>query len=144
MLYTRSAQYAIRALALLASEPRDNYVPIRDVARSARVPLPFLAKIMQVLARSGLVDSRRGPGGGVRLARAPHAVTLEEIVVAVDGEDSVRECVLGLPHCADTNPCPVHEVWKQVRPTLRRQLHDRSLADIGPGKAPKRLRSRRP
>lgn len=143
MLYSRSAQYAIRALAVLAGEPPGEFVPIQELARSAGVPLPFLAKIMQTLARGRLVISRKGPGGGVALARPARNVTLAEIVCAVDGDDPVRECVLGLPRCSDRSPCPVHDVWKEVRATLRRSMHERSLADIGPGKAPARIRTRR-
>jgi Rrf2 family protein len=140
MLYSRSAQYAIRALALMANESWDACVSIQEIARSARVPLPFLAKIMQTLAKCGIVVSQKGPGGGVALARPPQAVTLEEIVIAIDGDGIMRGCVLGLARCSDRNPCPVHEVWKDVGVTLQRRLHDRTLADIAPGKIPMRRR----
>lgn len=143
MLYSRSAQYAIRALAVLAGASRGAFIPIQDLAHSAGVPLPFLAKIMQVLARSRLVVSQKGPGGGVALARPPAGVTLEAIVRAIDGDDAVSECVLGLPRCSDRSPCPVHDVWKDVRATLRRRMHDRSLADISSGELPARARRSR-
>jgi Rrf2 family protein len=110
MLYSRSVQYAIRALALLANQPSQQFVPIPDIARAARVPLPFLAKIVQNLAHKGLVTSRKGPGGGIALARPPAAMTLAEIQRAVEGEDRVGRCVLGLPRCSDHNPCPMHDV----------------------------------
>jgi Rrf2 family protein len=110
VLYSRSAQYAIRALAVLAAEPPGQFVAIKQLSRIAGVPLPFLAKTMQALTRSGILCSRQGPGGGIALARSAGEVTLDDIVRVIDGDDPARGCVLGLARCSDRSPCPVHDV----------------------------------
>jgi Rrf2 family protein len=144
MLYSRSAQYAIRAMAHLATLPPGNYRRVRDVARDTRVPEPFLAKIMQMLARHGLVRSQKGRGGGVALARSPRRVTVDDIVHAVDGQDPGEECLLGLAHCSDAAPCIVHAVWKSLRAELDRTLHERTLADVVEHSVQRRVHKRRP
>ncbi len=130
MVYSRSTQYAIRAMAHLAAHKGDEFVRTQDIARSTGIPLPFLSKITQALARHGLVDSMRGRGGGIHLMRSPREITLEDIVLAVDGTEIGETCVLGLPRCSDDAPCPVHEVWKGLRAQMRRSLHERTLADL--------------
>ena len=148
MLYSRSTQYSIRALAHLATLPPHTYVPIRNLARSAQAPRPFLAKILQMLTRRGLLSSQKGPGGGVSLARNPAEIRLEDVVFAVDGVELSHRCVLGLPRCGDASPCAVHDIWKGLREALCQALHDRTLADLAPAAAPpepgsKRARARR-
>ena len=144
MIYSRSTQYAIRAMARLAALPAGTFVPVRDLAHDAQVPLAFLAKIMQTLTRRGLLASQKGPGGGIALSRAAAAITLEDIVVAVDGQELVSTCILGLQRCSDASPCVVHEEWKRLRNELQRSLHERTLADIVPaGPATRRRKSAR-
>jgi Rrf2 family protein len=130
MLYSRSTQYAIRAMSYLASQPRTAYTPIREVAEATRVPLPFLAKIVQTLSRRGLLSSQRGRGGGVALSSPPADILLEDIVHAVDGTDLSTMCVLGLAKCSDTAPCAVHDLWKGLRQSLLRTLHAKRLSEI--------------
>jgi len=143
MLYSRSAQYAIRAMAHLATLPPAMYQPVRDVALKTRVPEQFLAKIMQMLARRRLVRSQKGRGGGVALALPPQRITVDDIVHAVDGEDPGKECLLGLTHCSDAAPCIVHEVWKSLRVELDRTLHARTLAEVVEQSPRRRARKRR-
>ncbi|MFQ5601122.1 MAG: RrF2 family transcriptional regulator [Candidatus Krumholzibacteriia bacterium] len=140
MVYSKSTQYAIRAMAQLAIAAPGEYVRTRDVARSSGVPLPFLSKITQELARHGLVQSLRGRGGGICLTRPPREITLADIVMAVDGEDVTGSCILGLPKCGDESPCPVHEEWKKLRAHFRKTLHERTLADLAQSLKAKRRR----
>jgi len=144
MLYSRSAQYAIRAMAHLATLPPGIYEPVRDVARKTRIPQQFLAKIMQTLTRRKLVRSQKGRGGGVALACPPQRLTVDDIVQAVDGQDPGKECLLGLAHCSDAAPCIVHDVWKSLRVELGRTLQSRTLADVARhSPAPPKRRKRR-
>ncbi|MFN0152442.1 MAG: RrF2 family transcriptional regulator [bacterium] len=142
MLYSRATQHAIRALTHLVTIPAGTYVAVRDVANATRVPLPYLAKIMQSLARGGLVASRKGPGGGVALRRGAARITLAQIVDAVDGNGVFTGCLLGLQRCSDASPCAVHEVWKTLRETLRQELHELTLAEIAPAQRPDSRRTR--
>lgn len=139
MLFSKPCQYAILAMTYLAQQPAGRLTAIREVAESANVPLPFLAKIVGSLARSGLVLARRGPNGGVALALPPEEITVGDIVGAIDGPLERAGCVLGFPECGDANPCPVHDSWKRVRVELQQTMHDRKLSSL-----PRRSGTRRP
>ena len=126
-IYSKSTQYAIRALIQLARAGEGEFVRTADVAGTSDVPPPFLSKIVQALTRAGLVQSLRGRGGGICLTRSPATIALDDIVAAVDGKDLTRECALGLSICSDIAPCPIHDAWKKVRESLLLELHEQTL-----------------
>ena len=143
MLYSRSSQYAIRALSHLAVVPVHTYVPVRTLARDAQVPMPFLAKIMQQLARRRLVSSHKGPNGGVALSRQASEISLEHVILAIDGLEMSRDCILGLTRCDENTPCAIHDVWKALRAQLCEALHERTLADVAATIRPRKRASNR-
>jgi Rrf2 family iron-sulfur cluster assembly transcriptional regulator len=81
----RKAQYAICGVFDLAYNGQGEAVQIRAISERQAIPARYLEQIFQRLRRAGLVTSKRGPGGGYRLARAPEAITLREVVEAVEG-----------------------------------------------------------
>jgi Rrf2 family protein len=103
---------------------------VRDVAKDLDVPFPFLAKIMQQLAKQGLVNSQKGRGGGVQLARAAQDITLLEVVEAIDGLELTRRCLLGLPDCSDDDPCQLYGQWGRIRGEIVTMLEDQTLAGL--------------
>ena len=128
MIFSRACEYGIRAMLYLASQPNRQPMLIRDIAAEIHLPFPFLAKVVQILARHGLVSSQKGRGGGVSLCRAAEAITLLEVVEAIDGLDLTKRCVLGLPACSDAAPCPLHGQWAGIREGIVRMLGEQSLA----------------
>jgi Rrf2 family iron-sulfur cluster assembly transcriptional regulator len=117
MIFSRPCEYAIRALFCLADAPV-GALRADQIALAEDIPLPILSKVLQDLVRKGLLDSRRGPGGGFRLSRRPELILLRDVVAAIDGLDHFYLCVTGLPGCSDEAPCPLHEMWKQMRANL--------------------------
>jgi len=89
----RKTDYALVALAHVASEG-DEGTPIsaRAVANSYGLPRALLAKLMKELHRAGLLESIRGAGGGYRLARAAEAITLSQVIAAIEGPVQVALC----------------------------------------------------
>ncbi|MGH9666949.1 MAG: RrF2 family transcriptional regulator, partial [Bryobacteraceae bacterium] len=71
MIYSRAAEYAIRAFVQLAGAPSGQYVMVKEIAAQSDVPAQFLAKILQQLVRRGLLRSSKGPTGGFLLRVAP-------------------------------------------------------------------------
>ncbi len=130
MLLSNRCQYALRAALHLSAAPAGRFVPAREIASALDLPLPFLSKIAQTLVRADLLRARRGPDGGLALARPASAISLRDLVVATDGPDLFRECVLGLPGCNDVRPCPVHAMWVAERLRLDAMFRDASLADL--------------
>lgn len=104
---------------------------LRDIAGAGRAPQSFLAKIFQKLARHGIVRSLRGAVRGYVLARPLKEIKLKEIVLAIEGPDLFERCIFWSDRCADSNPCPLHEQWKQIKQKSFGKLMDETtLADL--------------
>lgn len=130
MLYSRPCEYALRALTYLSSHNQGELSRVHEIAASEDLPAPFLAKLLQQLARTGILTSVKGPKGGFGLARRPEDITLIEVVSAVDGTDSFNRCAVGLSECSDTSPCPLHDTWKPLRTKITDYLSEQTLADL--------------
>jgi len=140
MLLSRSCEYGLRAALYLAGRQDRDFVPIRKISDALGTPYPFLAKIAQTLIGAGLLTSVRGPNGGVALARPSSEITLEDVVLALDGPAVFTECVLGLPGCGDRQPCPLHAEWARTRDQARRMFAAATLAETAERVRTERLR----
>ncbi|MCL5270636.1 MAG: Rrf2 family transcriptional regulator [bacterium] len=130
-LISRTAQYALRAMTLLAAQ--DGRMTVKQLAQAVGAPQPYLARIIMNLADEGMIDARRGPGGGLKLGRDPFDINLMDIVQCFDGNSLFEECCLGLPGCSDSlEKCPVHETWGQLRQQIATWWRETSLADLSP------------
>ena len=129
-MFSRTAEYAVRAMVVLANQPPGRLTGAREVSQAEQIPGAFLWKILQNLARRKLIRSFKGVRGGYELARPAAEIKLEDIVEATDGEDVVGGCVLGLAECSEDNPCPLHDSWKEVKAKLTEMLEQTTLADL--------------
>lgn len=127
---TRAAQYAIRAMTYLAANARGTLVPVHEIADREQIPFHFLAKLAGRLARAGLVQTFKGPSGGLRLAQPAARIRLLQIIEAIDGPEFMQGCFLGLPVCDATNPCVMHDSWTAARTRMREEFAQISLADL--------------
>lgn len=139
MLYSRTCEHAIRALAYLASRPAGNLCLVDEIAEAEDLPRPFTSKILRDLVRAGLLTSSRGPGGGYALARDPEDVSLLEIQQIIDGAGHLDRCVVGLAACNEFAPCPLHDEFKPLREKIRTYLSGTTLEQMS--KALKRKRA---
>ena len=130
MLFSKACEYGIRAMLYLALQNADHPIQVKQIARDLRIPLPFLSKIVHTLARNGLIESHKGPGGGVALAHRPTDVTLLQVVEVIDGLGLFTACALGLPNCTDDFPCPLHEQWGKLRAGIHTMLAGRTLSEV--------------
>ncbi|MFB3777425.1 MAG: Rrf2 family transcriptional regulator [Bryobacteraceae bacterium] len=130
MIYSRSAEYAIRAFVNLSRVPEGKYAMVKHIAQEEGIPTHFLAKILQQLARKGLLRSSKGPTGGFTLRRKASEVSLMNIVEALDGLGDYEKCASGLAECSDDMPCGMHDSWKLLRSRIMDYLKQTSIADI--------------
>lgn len=130
MLLSKACEYGLRAALYLASLDEDGYVSIRTISDKLDISFPFLTKIFQQLNEAGLLESHRGPSGGVAFTKPTDEISLYEIVVAIDGADLFEECVLGLPRCGEDKPCPIHDRWADERTRLKALFRQHALADM--------------
>lgn len=130
MILTRGSQYAIKALVMLALQPRDTALMCRDLADTLQIPYPYLSKLMQQCARLGLVGASRGRSGGYWLEDTAIGMSMLQLVEAINGERTTRECLLGLKDCADDSACVMHCEWKPVKEGLLALLQDQTLGEL--------------
>lgn len=130
MIYSRSAEYAIRAFVHLASVPEGKYAMVKQIAEDASIPSHFLAKILQQLARKGFLRSSKGPTGGFSLRLPAPDISLIMIVDAVDGLTDYERCPAGLAECNDLAPYGMHDSWKALRSRIMEYLERTSIEDL--------------
>jgi len=129
-MLSKRCEYGLRAMLYLASLDHTGYVSIGTISDELDISFPFLTKILQTLNDAGLLDSRRGPKGGVALTKPADDVTLYEVVVAIDGDNLFQECVLGLPNCSEAEPCPLHTQWEEERERVEEMFRNATLAEL--------------
>lgn len=130
MLLSKSCKYGLRASVLLAALDRNSYVSIRELSNELDISFHFLTKIFQKLNAAGLLDSRKGVNGGVKLSIPANRITFMDIVVAIDGTCSMNDCILGLPGCGEKKPCPMHDQWSAIKSGLLNMMHKVSISDL--------------
>ncbi len=138
-MISQTAEYALRAVVLLGSQS-GRPVTTKEVARASQVPAGYLSKVLQSLGRSGLVESRRGLGGGYVLSRPLDQLTVYDVVQAVDPLKRIHHCPLRLSAHAE-RLCSLHQrlddavamleaYFKQT--TIAALLNDRTAPQPGP------------
>ena len=129
-MMTKTGLHAVRAMAALAKLPDGAFAGAYHLARKIGAPQNYLAKLLQTMAREGLVVSQKGLGGGFRLARDPERITLLEVIEPIEHVSRWSECMLGRSECSERNPCVVHHQWKRVRDGYIRLLEGTTIADL--------------
>ncbi|TFG66054.1 MAG: Rrf2 family transcriptional regulator [Gemmatimonadales bacterium] len=130
MLYSKTCERAIRALAYLAARPVGDLCLVDEIAEAEEMPRPFTSKILRDLVKAGLLTSSRGPGGGYALARDPEEVPLLEIQRIMDGAGNLDRCAVGLAACNEFAPCPLHDQFMPLRKAIRAYLEETTLAEM--------------
>jgi len=128
MRITKAAENAVHAMAQMA---RGGGVGLAaDIARALGIATTYAAKILQQLARSGLLVSRQGRGGGFSLALPPERITLRMIVEAIEGETAINECLLRSPRCPNIKRCRLHRALSEAQDRFLEVFEDWTLSDL--------------
>jgi Rrf2 family protein len=131
MRLSRETDYALQGLVFLARQGDDAVVPLADIAATQNIPAAFLSKILQKLARHGLIRSYRGSRRGYSLGRAAGRITVGEILHATEGPDLFTHCAFGHHTCSgDQNPCVLHGVWRKAAALVQAEVERLSVADL--------------
>lgn len=130
MLLSKSCIYGLRASLYLASHGNENYIPIRKMSDRLEISFHFLTKILQQLTAEGILESFKGPNGGVRLTKPGDQIPIMEIVLAIDGHYLLTECALGLPGCGIKKPCPLHDKWAETRDSIKEMFENTTLTEL--------------
>ena len=137
-MLSRKAQYAFRALTLLVDKYEQGPVLISDIAETKKIPLKFLENILLGLRKAGILESKKGKGGGYYIKDDPSKTTVAAVIRIVDGPIALLPCVSlnfyeKCKNCDQRN-CGLHEIMESVRDATLGVLENRTLDDLKTGK----------
>lgn len=130
-MLSNSSKYAINAVIYLSLHSSVSHkIGVKEVADNLHIPLPFLAKILQTLARKKVISSNKGPGGGFWLSDEEKNAPMMRVIEEIGEGDKFIKCAMSLRPCSDEKPCPLHTSVQPFRDTFRRELVENSIADF--------------
>ena len=140
MIFTTKAEYGVRFLVELGKQEAETPVSLKSIAESEGLPLAYLERIVALLRKAGFVESTRGAHGGYRLAQPPEDITMDAVVLALEGavapmscfvDDSVDDRTRVLcSHHDDGELCATKLLWTRVQGGVIKALQQTTLADL--------------
>jgi len=127
---TKKADYGLMALKFLAEHPDEASFSAKDIAEAYHIPPQLLAKILQQLAREGLLCSHAGMNGGYTLSRKPENITAFEVIRIIDGPLFITSCVTVSGICDLTNSCTIKEPLARVNDSISDVLKKIRISDL--------------
>lgn len=133
-MLSRKAQYAFRALTHLVEKYDQGPVLISEISKKKKIPLKFLENILLELKKAGILDSKKGKGGGYFLIQNPAKVKVAQVIRVVDGPISMLPCVSlyfyqKCKNC-DEKRCGLHEIMAGVRDATLNIVEKKTLRDL--------------
>ena len=125
---SKKADYGLIALKHLAQHSEDS-VSAREIAVQYRIPVELLAKVLQKLARKGLLVSQQGMNGGYVLAKDPASISIVDVLEALDGPISITPCERG-DDCRQMQVCSVRDPLLKIKAKVVRVLEDTSIYEL--------------
>lgn len=130
MFLSQTPEYALRSMAWFAVADLDRPAGTQEISEATGIPRHYLAKVLRRLVLSGLLESKKGPGGGFALSRPPEEIRFSEILAAVDALPTPGRCAFGWGTCDSNQPCPLHEVWSPLNERCLTWAEDTTLAHV--------------
>lgn len=126
---SKLADYGIIILHCLADELQ--FLSAKEIARRVHLSLPTVSKILKILSEAGLVVATRGAVGGYRLTKPSTAMSITEVITAIDGQPALTECSEKGDNCAYNSVCSVKHNWQKINQFILDTLSQITLADMG-------------
>lgn len=130
MVLSQTAEYAIRAMAAIATLPPGTKIRATELARGTGIPAPYLSKILRRLVLAGLLLSQKGQRGGFSLARPAADIPFIEILEAIDALPSDGRCAFGWGDCDQHRPCPLHGPWSRLSGQIAEWAKGTTLEEV--------------
>src|SRR6202521_2147687 len=127
---SKKADYALIAVRHLATHGTAQSQSASDISEAYGISAPLLQKVLQRLARHGLVTARHGSSGGYQLARNPKDISALEVISAVDGPLMITSCVTSHGACDQSTTCTVREPLRRVNETIAQVLRTVSISQM--------------
>ncbi len=127
---TKKADYGLMAMRHLAEHADGAACSAKDLAESYGIPQEALAKILQRLAKAGLLHSQHGINGGYTLARAPETISAFEVIRAIDGPLFITSCITVRGNCDQSDRCNIREPLRKVNSSIEHVLRQIKISDM--------------
>jgi Rrf2 family protein len=122
---------AIKSVIYLASKSElGEKAGIKEIAENINASEHTVGKILQTLARHGLINSVKGPSGGFFINKAQQNQPISNIVETIEGKQVFKECGLGLSKCSALHPCPIHDEYKVARDLIEKLFREKKVKDL--------------
>ncbi len=129
-MFSNSTKYAIRAIVYIMENQHERKDTVVKMAKELKIPQPYLSKVLQQLAKSGIISSAKGRGGGFYLTKENMQRPLMDVVVCIEGYNVFNKCILGLEKCSDENPCILHHHFRAFKASIEHSVSEQSVADL--------------
>jgi Rrf2 family cysteine metabolism transcriptional repressor len=128
--FTKRADYGLMAVHYIAVHEDLGAVSAKRIAEEFRIPPELLAKILQRLAKEGLIVGQNGPKGGYVLARRPVSIKVGDVIRALEGPISIVECYEGSAECPQMERCNLRRPVQKIQTAISQMLDTMSLAEL--------------
>jgi Rrf2 family transcriptional regulator, iron-sulfur cluster assembly transcription factor len=129
-MISKTGVHATIALAFLSRLAPGTYAGASQIADEVGAPPNYLGKLLKQLARAGLLESQKGFGGGFRLSKPAHKITMYDVLEHVDRVARWNGCFLGKPKCSEEKPCSLHHRWSKIREDYLSFLKKTTIAEV--------------
>ncbi|MBS0011382.1 MAG: Rrf2 family transcriptional regulator [Bacteroidales bacterium] len=134
-MLSSTSKYGIRAVVYIAGNTlQGKYLGIKKISEDLKLPMPFLAKTLQQLAKMGILSSSKGPLGGFTLARNPEDIHIIDVVKAIEGDDVFHRCILHNANCIaiekSGTPCILHAEYVKYRYEIEKLFEDKTVQNL--------------
>ena len=130
MLVPMKVDYGVRTLVYLAQQDASVFTSTSDIARAQHIPEPYLLRICSELQKSGLIESRRGPQGGHKLAKPSEDISVSDVVNSVDYSLAPVDCVEEPDGCRLSGACSQRDLWSDVETMLLEHLSKVRISNL--------------
>ncbi len=130
LIFSKPEELALKTVLFLSVQPKNRILKAKEIADNIKAPKEFVAKVLQTLAKKGLIYSKKGRNGGFSFQLDTQDVNILEIIKAFDGLKKFEKCIFGFEKCSDKVPCPLHKDWLKIRVKLLDLLESKTLYDI--------------
>jgi Rrf2 family protein len=133
-MLSKKSQYAFKALTYLSEKFNEGPVLISEISRKKKIPLKFLENILLELKKAGILDSKKGKGGGYFLKKSPDKIPVAQVIRLINGPIAMLPCVslYFYERCKNCNEkhCGLHEMMTEVRDATLNIVENRTLKDL--------------
>ena len=134
--FTKQVDYGLMAMQYVAAHQGDGAVGVKQIADEFRIPPELLAKVLQRLARGGLVVGQAGPRGGYRLRLSPSDITVGRVIRALEGPVAIVSCMAGHDDCPQTSRCNLRRPARKIQAAIADLLDTMTLDELIRDEAP--------